>query len=397
MTAKSDDTQVEAPLNSNDSIPAGLLMLAMAALAIFWANSHWAPLYHELSQLPTALRIGALVVEKPLVLFVNDGLMAVFFLLVGVEIKRELAHGSLANPRQAALPALAALGGMLVPALIYVAFNHADPEAVHGWAIPCATDIAFSLVVLRLAAPRGAAALIIFLTAVAVIDDLGAIIVIAVFYTEHLSPAMLGAAVVPLLALFLLNRAKVRSAGPYLLAGLVLWFCVLKSGVHATLAGVITAMALPVSRLRRDAPADNVEHALQPWVAYAVLPLFALLNAGIDLSAIDLSAALGPVPLGVAIGLLVGKTVGVALGAWACTRFAGSRLPAGVTWPQVIAVSMIAGIGFTMSIFIASLAFEGAGAHHFNEAKLGIVAGSLASALIGTVILRRVLRDRGTP
>lgn len=379
----------------------GLLMLAMAVCAIAWANSPWADAYRELIALPTALRVGPVGIEKPLVLFVNDGLMAVFFLLVGVEIKRELAHGSLASMRQALLPLLAAAGGMLMPALIFVATllatSHDDALALRGWAIPCATDIAFSLVVLKLAAPRAPAALVIFLTAVAVIDDLGSILIIALFYTENLSPAMLLAALAPLAALVTLNRLRVESIAPYVLAGLVLWFCVLKSGVHATLAGVITAFALPVSRTRHDSPADRMERALEPWVYFGVLPLFALLNAGVALTAGSLREMAGPVPVGVGLGLVLGKTLGVTLGTWVGTTLGGARLPQGATWPQVVAVAMVAGIGFTMSIFIASLAYEGAAPWLFDGAKIGILLGSLVAALAGAITLQTVARGRGTP
>ncbi len=396
MTA-ANTTTGDAGTAADHGLRAGLLMLAMAACAIVWANSPWADAYRQLISLPTALRVGPIGIEKPLVLFVNDGLMAVFFLLVGVEIKRELAHGSLASPRQALLPMLAAAGGMLAPALIFRALNAADPLAIRGWAIPCATDIAFSLVVLRLAAPRAPPALVIFLTAIAVIDDLGAIAIIALFYTEHLSPGMLLAALAPLTVLAVLNRRGVRQVAPYVLAGLVLWFCVLKSGVHATLAGVVTALALPVSRTRLDNPADRTEAALAPWVYFGVLPLFALLNAGVALGGLGLRDLVAPVPLGIGVGLVVGKTAGVLLGASLGTALAGARLPVGTRWSHIAGVAMVAGIGFTMSIFIASLAFEGTAPQLFNGAKLGILFGSLIAALGGAIILRTVARDRGRP
>ena len=394
-------TRAPGELGPRDQgLRSGLLMLAMAAVAVLWANSPWAEAYRQLAALPTALRIGPVGIEKPLVLFVNDGLMAVFFLLVGVEVKRELAHGSLASLRQALLPAFAAAGGMLVPALIFVAtvgIASGDALALRGWAIPCATDIAFSLVVLKLAAPRAPPALFVFLTAVAVIDDLGSILIIALFYTESLSPPMLLAALAPLTALVLLNRLRVESIAPYVIAGLVLWFCVLKSGVHATLAGVITAFALPVSRLRHDSPADRAEHALDPWVSFGVLPLFALLNAGITLAGTSPREWLGPVPLGIGVGLVAGKTLGVTLGTWVATTLGGARLPPQVTWLRILAVAMLAGIGFTMSIFIASLAYESAAPNLFNGAKVGILFGSLVAALAGALTLRTVSRDRGTP
>jgi NhaA family Na+:H+ antiporter len=382
--------------SSHDSVRAGLLMLAMAAAALMWANSPWAGAYEAFSQLPTALRVGPLGLEKPLVLFVNDGLMAIFFLLVGVEIKREIAHGSLATPRQALLPALAALGGMIAPALIFAAANADEPVALHGWAIPCATDIAFSLIVMRLVAPRAPAALFILLTAIAVIDDLGAIIVIALFYTEKLSVEMLVAASLPIAVLIILNRRRVESVAPYIIAGLALWFCVLKSGVHATLAGVITAFALPVDPRRPDSPDDRVEAALAPWVAYGVLPLFALLNAGVALGGLSRDALLGSVPVGIALGLLLGKPVGILGGLALGTAVARTALPEGITWRMAFGLSLIAGIGFTMSLFIASLAFEHAAPDLLLQAKVGVIGGSLVAAFVGAAILRTAVSGRGT-
>jgi NhaA family Na+:H+ antiporter len=367
---------------------AGLVMLGAALLAIAWANSPLAGWYTALGQLPVSIRIGPASFDKTLVFFVNDALMALFFMLVGLEIKRELAHGSLTPLRQAVLPAVAALGGMLAPALIFAFVNLGNEAALRGWAIPSATDIAFSLVVLRLAAPHAAPALVAFLVAIAVLDDLGAIVVIAAFYTEDLSATMLAAALAPLATLLVLNRLKVSSVAPYVLAGLVLWFCVLKSGVHATLAGVITAFAVPVSRAP-ESPADLLEHELKPWVDFAVLPLFALLNAGVAIAGIAPGALLAPIPLGIAMGLVVGKTVGVTLGTWIAARITGAALPAGVNWRDIIGVSATAGIGFTMSLFIAQLAYESAHPSLFEQAKLGIMVGSLVAAAIASLLLRR--------
>ncbi|MES1163851.1 MAG: Na+/H+ antiporter NhaA, partial [Rhizobacter sp.] len=307
----------------------GVVLAIAAVLALIVSNSPLGGWYKSFLQIPGELRLGEwLVLAKPLMVWVNDLWMAVFFFVVGLEIKREVLAGELASVRQASLPAAAALGGMVVPALIYVALNHADATALRGWAIPTATDIAFALGILMLLGPRVPASLKVFLTAVAIIDDLGAIVVIALFYTAQLSSVMLLAAFGGIVALFLLNRARVRNVGPYVVIGLVIWVCVLKSGIHATLAGVVTAMAIPLKDGHGGSPLETAEHALHPWVAFAVLPMFAFANAGVNLAGVSLATLAHGVPLGIALGLVVGKAVGVFGAAWLLIRFTGASLPA---------------------------------------------------------------------
>lgn len=368
---------------------AGGIVLALAALlALVVSNSPLAGLYGRFVALPGEVRIGDwLVLAKPLLLWVNDLWMAVFFFVVGLEIKREVLAGELASVKQAMLPVVAAIGGMIVPALVYVGFNHADPVALHGWAIPTATDIAFALGILLLLGDRAPASLKVFLTAVAIIDDLGAILVIALFYTADLSLAMLGAAAVGVVLLFALNRARVTQIGPYVVVGLVVWVCVLKSGIHATLAGVVTALAIPLRDRDGGSPLETAEHALHPWVAFAVLPMFAFANAGVSLAGVGLATLTGGVTLGIAAGLVVGKPLGVMAALALMVRFGGAALPAGTGWRQMFAVSLLCGIGFTMSLFIGGLAFEGRSADFETQLKLGVLGGSLISGLLGAALL----------
>ena len=310
---------------------AGGVVLALAAVvALVVSNSSLGPMYREFIGMRGEVRLfnDGLVLSKPLLLWVNDLWMAVFFFVVGLEIKREVLAGELASVRQASLPAAAAVGGMVVPALIYVALNHADAVALRGWAIPTATDIAFALGILMLLGSRVPASLKVFLTAVAIIDDLGAIIVIALFYTAHLSPVMLLAAGGGIVLLFVLNRLRVMHIGPYVVIGLVIWVCVLKSGIHATLAGVVTAMAIPLNGGEGGSPLETAEHALHPWVAFAVLPMFAFANAGVNLAGVSLGTFAQGIPLGIALGLVLGKAAGVFGASWLLIRFTGARLPA---------------------------------------------------------------------
>ena len=370
---------------------AGGVALACAAIvALIVSNSSTlGPLYRQFIDLRGELRIANdwLVLSKPLLLWVNDLWMAVFFFLVGLEIKREVLAGELASVRQASLPAAAALGGMVVPALIYVALNHADAVALRGWAIPTATDIAFALGILMLLGPRVPASLKVFLTAVAIIDDLGAIVVIALFYTAQLSPLMLLAAGGGIVLLFLLNRAKVMHVGPYVVIGLVIWVCVLKSGIHATLAGVATAMAIPLNDGQGGSPLEAAEHALHPWVAFAVLPMFAFANAGVNLQGVSLATLAEGVPLGIALGLVLGKAVGVFGAAWLLIRFTGASLPAQASTRQFFGVCVLCGIGFTMSLFIGGLAFAGLDQAYETRVKLGVLGGSLVAGVLGTILL----------
>ena len=369
---------------------AGGIALALAAFAaIVIANSPLGGDYRELVALRGELRIGDgwLVLSKPLAVWVNDLWMAVFFFLIGLEIKRELLAGELSSLRQAALPAVAALGGMVAPALIYAAINQGDAVALRGWAIPMATDIAFALGVVAVLGSRVPVSLKIFLTAVAIIDDLGAIVVIGLFYTDNLSLPMLAAAAVGATALVALNRARVASIGPYVVVGLIVWLFVLKSGVHATLAGVVTALAIPLRGRAGGSPLETAEHALQPWVAFLVLPAFAFVNAGVDLTGIAWKALLQGVPLGIAVGLVVGKTVGVFGASFLLIRLTETRLPEGANWRQFLAIAALCGIGFTMSLFIGGLAFVGQPAGYDTQVKLGVIGGSLAAALLGVALL----------
>ncbi|WP_336487657.1 Na+/H+ antiporter NhaA [Methylobacterium nigriterrae] len=359
----------------------GLVLMAAAALALAVANSPLAAGYDRALH----LYLGPL----SLLHWINDGLMAVFFLLVGLEIKREALDGQLRTWPDRALPGIAALGGMLVPALVYVALNWHN-GTLRGWAIPAATDIAFALGVLALLGRRAPVSLKIFLSAVAIVDDLGAVIIIALFYTAGLDPLMLGLAAATLALLVLLNRFGVSALGPYLVLGLALWFFVLRSGVHATVAGVLLALTVPIrtSPARTDDPTSPLhilEHALTPWVTYAIVPVFGFANAGVTLVGLPLGALIDPVTLGVALGLFLGKQAGVFASVRLAVAMGLAARPARAGWGQVYGVAVLCGIGFTMSLFIGGLAF--ASGEHGLETKLGVLAGSLASGIAGAAIL----------
>lgn len=371
----------------------GVVLGISALLAIIIANSGLGAGYQAFLNVPGQVIIGDdwLKLQKPLLLWVNDLWMAVFFFLVGLEIKRELLEGELSSRKQAMLPAVAALGGMAVPAIIYSAFNGADPVALRGWAIPAATDIAFALGILALLASRVPPSLKVFLTAVAIIDDLGAILIIAFFYTEQLSLPMLGLAAVGAVALLILNRLKVGSVTAYVLVGVIVWVGLLKSGVHATLAGVITALAIPLTVKSKtgesDSPLKRIEHDLHPWVAFLILPMFAFANAGVSLQGVELATLAQGVPMGIMAGLVLGKAIGVFGASWLMIRFGGADLPVQASWRQFFAVCVLCGVGFTMSLFIGSLAFSGQGPQFDVYVKLGVLVGSLISALLATAIL----------
>ena len=369
----------------------GVVLAVAALLALIASNSPWSGFYERFAQWPGEVRIGGdwLVLSKTLLHWVNDLWMAVFFFLVGLEIKRELMKGELASFRQALLPAGAALGGMLVPALIYAGINWGNAVALRGWAIPAATDIAFALGILVLLGSRVPVSLKVFLTAVAIIDDLGAILIIAFFYTEQLSLNALMAAGLGVLVLVALNRFRVMAVGPYVLVGLVVWLFVYKSGIHATLAGVATALTIPLSDGKGGSPLERAEHALHPWVAFAILPMFAFANAGVSLQGLTPSALLQAVPLGITAGLLLGKAVGVFGASWLLIRFAGARLPAAASWQQFFGVCVLCGVGFTMSLFIGALAFQGQGPDYETQVKLGVLCGSILSGIAGALLLVR--------
>jgi Na+:H+ antiporter, NhaA family len=377
----------------------GVALACAALLALMLSNSPWSGWYESWLHVPGELRIGSatsggLVLAKPLVLWVNDLWMAVFFLLVGLEIKREWVEGELASRAQALLPAVAALGGMVVPALVYAAINRGDSVALRGWAIPAATDIAFALAVVVALGTRVPASLKVFLTAVAIIDDLGAIVVIALFYTDQLStPMLLGAAGCGL-ALLALNRSGVTRVDAYLFVGVLMWVCVLKSGVHATLAGVVTAMAIPMRDAQGTSPSQNLAHGLHPWVSFLILPAFAFANAGVSLAGVNAAVLMQPVTLGIGLGLVVGKCVGVLGSVWLMVRLGLAPRPAGASWVQVLGVALLCGIGFTMSLFIGGLAFEGQGPQWETQVKLGVLVGSLLAAALGGAVLWRASRGQ---
>jgi NhaA family Na+:H+ antiporter len=376
----------------------GLLLLAAALAALVVSNSPLDWLYDRWLDTPVGVRVGALALDKPLLLWINDGLMAVFFFLVGLEIKREVLDGELSTFGQAALPAVAALGGMIVPALIYVAVTFNDPVALRGWAIPSATDIAFAVGVLALLGPRIPPSLKIFLLALAILDDVGAIIVIAAFYTADLHWLSLVLATVGGAVLLALNRSGVTRLAPYLLTGAFIWVCVLKSGVHATLAGVVVAMAIPLHSRSpgQPSPLEQLEESLHPWVSYAILPLFAFANAGVSLAGLSLAKLVAPVPLGIVLGLVIGKPLGIFGATWLAVRGGLAPRPEAAGWVQLLGVGMLGGIGFTMSLFIGTLAFSSA--EHAAQLRLGVLAGSLVSAAAGYLVLRlSASRPHGSP
>jgi NhaA family Na+:H+ antiporter len=365
----------------------GLLLIAAAALALLVNNSPLSWLYNGLLEVPVVAEIGALKIAKPLLLWINDGLMALFFLLVGLEVKREVLQGHLSRPSQIVLPGAAAIGGMVIPALVFWALNKGNAAAMSGWAIPMATDIAFALGVLALLGKRVPVSLKLFLMTLAIIDDLGAIIVIALFYSGELSNLSLALAAASILSLIAMNRLGVVKLAPYLLVGLVLWVCVLKSGVHATLAGVVLAFCIPLKTERNSpSPLQQLEHALHPWVAYAILPLFAFANAGVSLSGVTAESFTHHVPMGIALGLLVGKMVGVFGLTWLAVKTGMAALPTGANWGQVLGVSILCGIGFTMSLFVGSLAFVPGQSEFAGMDRMGILTGSILAALIGYTI-----------
>jgi NhaA family Na+:H+ antiporter len=372
---------------------AGGIVLGLATiLALIASNSGLAGIYAVFLDLPVELRLGQLQIAKPLLLWINDGLMAMFFLLVGLEIKRELVEGELSSLRQALLPAIAAVGGMAVPALLYVLCNLTDPTALHGWAIPAATDIAFAVGVLSLLGARVPIGLKVFLLALAIFDDLGAIVIIAVFYTADLSVISLLLAGGVLLVMLALNRLGVTRIAPYALLGIVLWVCVLKSGVHATLAGVAMALAIPVRAADGESPLRQLEHALHPWVAFLVVPLFGFANAGVSFAGMSASALTHGVSLGIAAGLFIGKQLGVFGAVYASVRLGIARLPEGVGWTSLYGAGILAGIGFTMSLFIGTLAWDTA--DHAAPLRIGVLGGSLLSGVAGYIVL--LFAARGT-
>ncbi|MCK8076951.1 Na+/H+ antiporter NhaA [Vibrio sp. 1CM2L] len=358
----------------------GIILVIAAAIAMFVANSPLNEIYQGV--------LHSYVLGMSVSHWINDGLMAVFFLLIGLEVKRELLEGALKSKETAIFPAIAAVGGMLAPALIYVLFNSSNPEALQGWAIPAATDIAFALGIMALLGNRVPVSLKVFLLALAIIDDLGVVVIIALFYSGDLSTLALTVGFIATGVLFMLNNKHVTKLSVYLIVGAILWFAVLKSGVHATLAGVVIGFAIPLKGNKGErSPLKHLEHALHPYVAFAILPIFAFANAGISLEGISISNLTGMLPLGIAMGLLVGKPLGIFLFSWGAVKTGVAKLPEGVNFMNIFAVSVLCGIGFTMSIFISSLAFGPTNADFDTLARLGILMGSTTAAILGYFLL----------
>ncbi|MCF6237756.1 MAG: Na+/H+ antiporter NhaA [Candidatus Marinimicrobia bacterium] len=368
----------------------GVLLMGSAILAMIIANSPWSNAYNLFIDTPVQIRIGALEIAKPLLLWINDGLMALFFLLVGLELKREVLQGELSSMRKVALPAFGEIGGMLVPSLIYIFFNYTDPVAIKGWAIPAATDIAFALGILALLGSRVPVSIKIFLTSLAIFDDIGAILIIAFFYTAKISLLSLLVAGLCTIGLYLLNRLGVEQRSPYLGIGVVMWVALLKSGVHATLAGVILAMFIPLQSRKKVnlSPLKELEHDLHALVAFGVLPIFAFANAGISLVGVGSEQLLHGVPVGITLGLFIGKQAGIIGLCWLAIKLRFADMLPGVSWLSLYGTSVLCGVGFTMSLFIGSLAFEETGVNLLFDERLGIIIGSLLSGLWGYGILK---------
>lgn len=396
-----DDTPVLAPARITEKLKdffrleasGGIVLVIAATLALIIANTDLYSFYHYILN-ETQFRIGFsddygsdLLIKKSILLWINDGFMAIFFFLVGLEIKRELLEGELSSRTRALLPALAAIGGMVVPAGLFWYLNQDDPEAISGWAIPAATDIAFALGVLSLVGSRAPISLKILLTAIAIIDDLGAILIIAIFYSEsvYMNPLLFAAAA--LMALVVLNRKGVLGTTPYIIVGTILWVAVLKSGIHATLAGVITAFFIPLRASDTiNCPLKKLEHALHPWVAFGVLPIFAFANAGVPFSGMGFKDLLDPVTLGIIVGLFIGKQIGIFCVLFVTIKLGLSPKPNNANWWQLYAVSLLCGIGFTMSLFIGGLAYDGVEMQ--ASVRMGVLVGSILSATLAYVILR---------
>ena len=370
----------------------GIILMFAAVFAMILANSPLASWYDLLLELPVVVAVGSFEIAKPLLLWINDGLMALFFFLVGLELKREFLEGDLSQPGQIALPAVGAIGGMLVPALFYVALNYDNADALNGWAIPTATDIAFALGILAMVGSKVPLQLKVFLTSLAIFDDLGAIIIIALFYTDQLSTLSLIVAAVVISILFGLNRRGVTSTSTYIFFGIVLWVAVLKSGVHATLAGVVLAFFIPIKgKDDEPSPLKSLEHNLHSMVAFIILPIFAFANAGIDFAGVGLQEVAAPVPLGIILGLVLGKQLGVFGLCFAAVKLGFVQLPARVNWQLLYGASLLCGVGFTMSLFIGSLAFEQGTGNLLFQDRLGIVIGSLISGILGYAVIKHAV------
>ena len=385
----------------NNDTAGGVLLIIAAAMAMIVANSPLSPYYNMLIEIPVRISIGDFEIAKPLLLWINDGLMALFFLAVGLELKREIIEGELSHPKKIILPLLGAIGGMVVPALIYIAFNHKDPVAMNGWAIPTATDIAFALGILMLLGKRVPVTLKLFLASLAIFDDIGAIAIIALFYTSDLSLTALGVSSVIILLLYIMNKRGASEITTYAILGIILWVAVLKSGVHATLAGVILAFFIPLKvKCKNDdtirSPLKQLEKDLDRSVTFLIVPLFAFTNASIVFSDVTLTSLLHPIPLGIALGLFLGKQLGIFGFCYLGVKLGIAHLPQGVNWRLLYGTSLIAGVGFTMSLFISALSFEKTGVNLLFDERLGILAGSILSGVSGYLVLRSALRKTDT-
>jgi NhaA family Na+:H+ antiporter len=369
----------------------GILLVATALLALIVANSPLYDIYQRLLDMRVAVIVGNIEIDKTLLLWINDGLMAVFFLLIGLEVKREVVEGELSSVQQASLPIIGAFGGLIVPALVFAFFNYDDSAAMNGWAIPAATDIAFALGVLSLLGSRVPVSLKILLMAIAIVDDIAAILIIAVFYSDDISTFALMLAAAACVVMFIINKRGVGGPGAYILIGVFMWVCMIKSGVHATLAGVVTAMFIPLSCEREGktvSPAKHLEHILHPWVAFMIMPVFAFANAGVSFAGLAPRDFLGDVPVGIALGLFVGKQVGIFGLIWLSIVVGLAKRPPGTTWPQLYGTTVLAGIGFTMSLFIGNLAYQHGNFEYAAAVRVGVMAGSLMSGILGYVVLR---------
>ncbi|MGJ8691425.1 MAG: Na+/H+ antiporter NhaA [Thalassotalea sp.] len=367
----------------------GIILVFSAALALIMANSFFSAGYNDFLEFPVSITLGTFAINKPLVLWINDGLMALFFFVVGLEIKRELFYGQLSQPDQVVLPFLAAVAGIVFPALIYVAFNYQDAVAMNGWAIPSATDIAFALGIFILFGKYLPPSLKLFLLSVAIIDDIGAVIIIAVFYSQDLAPNSLIVATIGVIVLFIFNRLELENKTPFILVSVVVWAAVLKSGVHATLAGFIVAWFIPIARDKSQSMSYQIEHGLHPWIAFFVLPLFAFANAGVGLTDASLDELVTPVSIGIVGGLFIGKQLGIFMACFLAIKLKLCQLPKDATWTQLYGVCLLCGVGFTMSLFIGSLAFEEQGLAYQTQVKVGVLVGSLISAIAGAWLIRK--------
>ena len=373
---------------------AGVLMMLAAALALIFANTSLSGAYYGFLNTKISLLVNDVGLAKPLLLWINDGLMAIFFFLIGLELKREMVEGRLKNPRDVMLPGVAALGGMLAPMAVFLFLTRNNPELSAGWAIPAATDIAFAVGVLALLGKRIPSSLKIFLLTLAILDDMGAILIIALFYGSGVDTGYLAMALVPLAGLIALSLRGTHRIAPFILLGAVMWYLVLKSGIHPTVAGVVTAFTIPIKDRFGKSPLHSLEHSLHPYVVYFIAPVFALANAGIDLSGISMADVVAPLPLGIAAGLFLGKQIGVFGASFLLVKSGLASLPHGANWMMIWGISMLAGIGFTMSLFIGSLSYQGDAM--MNMVRLGVMLGSAVAAIAGYLVLRRATRAPAT-